>query len=172
MDGSQPPRLEGYKIYRSEDPQNFPLASLNAEPVQKAEFEDRTFQFDKTYYYSVSVVASRENPYAESLVSPSLTVSPRDTFPPGMPDNLNGVMADGTVLLLWAAPPDRDLAGYRIYRRDPDSESFRSLQPELLTGLSYRDEKIQAGRRLEYRVTAVDSHGNEGPAAQVQVETH
>lgn len=170
LDGSQPPRVEGYKIYRSEDPGNFPSAPLNSEPVRKTEFEDRTFQFDKTYYYSVSVVASRANPYAESLASPALTVSPRDTFPPGAPQNLNGVVTDGTVLLLWAAPQDNDIVGYRIYRREAESESPRILQTELVSSLSYRDEAVPKGKRLEYRVAAVDSHGNEGPAAQTWLE--
>lgn len=170
MDGSVPPRIAGYNIYRTEDPKNFPAAPLNHDLVSKPEFEDRDFVFDKTYYYSVSIVGSRENPYGESLASAALALLPRDTFPPGAPQNLNGVAAGPAVLLLWAAPPERDVAGYRVYRREDGETAPRLLQQELVKALSYRDEKVQQSRKYSYRVTAVDTYGNEGPAAEAEVE--
>jgi fibronectin type 3 domain-containing protein len=39
-----------------------------------------------------------------------------------------------------------------------------------VSSLSYRDEKVQAGRKYQYRITAVDTHGNEGLAAEAAVE--
>jgi len=170
IDGSRPARIAGYRIYRTEDPKNFPPAPLNSELVQKPEYEDRTFQFDKTYFYAVSVVASRENPYAESLPSVAATVITRDVFPPGAPQNLNGVPAEGVVLLLWGSPPDTDVAGYRIYRKEEGAAAFERLQSELVTILSYRDANVRAGGKYIYRVTAVDTHGIEGLPAESTVE--
>jgi len=170
MDGSTPPLIAGYNVYRSEDPKSFPPAPLNQALVLKPEFEDRSFEFDKTVYYSVSVVGSREKPYAESAPSPALEVLPRDTFPPGAPQNLNAVEAGPAVLLLWAAPPDRDIAGYRVYRRQEGEDGARPLRDELIKEMSYRDETVQPGRKVAYRVTAVDTHGNEGPAAETGLE--
>jgi hypothetical protein len=170
MDGSAPPRVAGYNVYRSEDPKAFPAAPLNQEPVPNPEFEDRSFEFDKTYFYSVSIVGSRENPYAESLASTALMVAPRDTFPPGAPQNLNAVAAGPAVLLLWVPPPERDVAGYRIYRRMEGETTALLLQQELVKSPSYRDVKAQPGKSYVYRVTAIDTHGNEGPAAEAAVE--
>ncbi len=170
VDGSQPPAIEGYRVYRTEDPKNFPPASLNSELLQKSEYEDRTFQFDKTYYYAVSVVASREKPYAESLPSTALKVVTRDTFPPGPPRNLNGVPVDGAVLLLWGAPPDPDVAGYRVYRKEVGSAAFELLQKELIAIPSHRDAAVRVGAKYIYRVTAVDTHGNEGTPAETTVD--
>jgi fibronectin type 3 domain-containing protein len=170
MDGSVPPRIAGYNVYRSEDPKSFSAVPLNHEPVKNPEFEDRNFEFDKTYFYCVSVVGSRENPYAESLASTSATVVARDTFPPGAPQNLNAVVAGPAVLLLWVPPPQRDVAGYRIYRRLEGEPATPMLQQELVKTPSFRDEKAQQGKTYIYRVTAVDTHGNEGPAAEAAVE--
>jgi hypothetical protein len=170
MDGSTPPRISGFNIYRSEDPRVFPPGSLNLDPIPGSEFDDRSFEFDKTYYYVISVVGSRAHPYAESLASPALMVEPRDTFPPGSPQNLNGVATGPAVMLLWMAPPERDVAGYRIYRRDDGEAAPRLLEREPVKALSYRDEKVLQGKKYDYRVAAVDTHGNEGKAAEVEVE--
>jgi hypothetical protein len=170
MDGSIPPRIAGYNVYRSDDPKSFPATPLNQEPVPKPEFEDRTFEFDKTYFYSVSLVGSREKPYAESLASPVLSVAARDTFPPGPPQNLNAVVAGQAVLLLWVPPQQRDVAGYRVYRRLAGETETSPLQKELIRTPTYRDETAQQGMIYLYRVTAVDTHGNEGRAGETTVE--
>jgi len=170
IDGSAPARIEGYRIYRSEDPKQFPPAPLNQEPLQKPEFDDRDFQFGRTYYYAVSAVASREKPVAESLASPPLEVSPVDTFPPGMPQKLNAVAAESAVLLLWAAPGDRDVAGYRVFRREKGAPSWQPLSHEPVVALSYRDEKAEPGKTYQYQVIAVDKSGNPGPPAEVSAD--
>jgi hypothetical protein len=170
MDGSVPPRIAGYNVYRSEDPKAFPATPLNREPVPDPQFEDRNFEFDKTYYYSTSVVGSRESPYAESLASPVLTVVTRDTFPPDAPQNLNAVAAGPAVLLLWVPPPQRDVVGYRVYRRAQGESTASPLQQEMVKTPSFRDEKVQQGKTYIYGVTAVDTHGNEGPAAEAALE--
>ncbi len=170
MDGTTPARIAGYNVYRSEDPKAFPAAPLNAEPLTQPECVDRNFSFDKHYYYEVSVVGSRNNPYAESLPSAPLEVFAIDVFPPGPPENLNYVVEKGVVILLWSAPSDTDVAGYRIYRAEEGSSERVLLQAQLVTTLSFRDDKASPGKKYQYGVAAVDTHNNEGPAATVIVE--
>jgi len=169
-DGSTPARIAGYNIYRTEDPKAVPTVPINAVPLTKPEFEDRSFEFDKTYYYAVSVVASPENPYAESLPSALQSVAPRDTFPPSIPKSLDAVAENGVVTLLWEAPDDNDVAGYRVYRKEKDATARVLLQPQLVAALSFRDDQVRHGIQYEYSVAAVDAHGNEGPAATIVVE--
>ncbi len=169
MDRSTPPRIAGYNVYRSEDPKRFPPAPLNPEPLPKPEYEDRSIQFDKTYYYAVSVVGSRANPHAESIASPPVQVVARDVFAPEPPQNLNAVVENGVVILLWVAPREPDVAGYRVYRREEEREQ-QLLQPAPVSTLSFRDEKVQAGKKYEYFVTALDTHGNESTSARISVE--
>jgi len=169
-DGSAPARVAGYNVYRSEDPKTLPVAPLNTAPVPKPEFEDRSFEFDKTYYYAVSVVGSRENPYAESLSSDQLPVTPVDTFPPGMPKNLDAVVENEVVTLMWSPPDDTDLAGYRVCRKEEGSPARVLLQAQLVITLSLRDDQAIPGKTYVYSVAAVDTHGNEGQASTVTVE--
>ena len=166
MDGSRPARIAGYNVYRSETPKGFPFAPINPLLLQKPEFEDHDFQFDRSYYYGISVLGSIENPYAESLPSAAFLVIPRDVFPPDPPQNLNAVVEDNIVILLWAPSSAMDVAGYRIYRKDLQSGEKQLLSKELVTTLSFRDSGGQTGKRYEYSVTAVDTHGNESPSAQ------
>ena len=55
-DGSKPARIAGYNLYRSQSPEVVPDQPLNSVPLQEPRFEDRSFSFNKTYYYSVSTV--------------------------------------------------------------------------------------------------------------------
>jgi hypothetical protein len=162
--------IAGYNVYRAEEGQEFGPAPRNKEPVAGAEFEDREFEFDKTYRYAVSVVASLANPYAESRPSAPLRIATRDTFPPAPPRNLEAVHDSGRVFLFWTASPAPDVAGYRVYRRaDPGGELER-IQAEPIAQFSFRDEHPPAGRKVEYIVRAVDRHGNEGPPETAALE--
>jgi len=169
-DGSAPPTIIGYRIYRSEDPKRLPGQLLNSRPLAAAEFEDRNFQFDRTYYYSVSVVGSEQNPDAESAPSDALSVTPKDTFPPAAPPRLDVVVEKGVVILFWTPPSDVDTAGYRVYRRQVESERRELLTPEPVLNFSFRDAEAPAGRTCEYAVTSIDTHGNEGPPAVITVQ--
>ena len=168
--GSLPARIVGYRVYRSEDPEHLTDTALTSSPAEKPEFDDRTFQFDRTYYYTVSVIGSLENPYAESLPSAPLRVDTRDTFPPGPPEHLDGVAEGGIAILLWTAPEAPDIAGYRVYRKGEGRSERELLNTELIRGQSFRDERVEAGATYDYSVAAVDTHGNEGAPATIRLE--
>ena len=71
FDGTRPPRVVGYNIYRSEDP---PLPGTTEQRAGSwGGVRDRNFQFGKTYHYAVSVVA-RLDPYAESARSKPVSI--------------------------------------------------------------------------------------------------
>ena len=139
----------------------------NPKPLPGPEFEDRNFGFDRTYYYKVSVVG-RSEPYAETSASSALEVVTRDTFPPGPPANLNAIVESGVVFLLWSAPPQKDVAGYRVYRSSQGGQG-QLLETELVRELSYRDTKAAPAHTYAYSVRAVDTHGNEGPPAETSI---
>lgn len=170
MNGSKPARIAGYKVFRSEDAQKFPATPINTVPLQKPEYTDSDFLFDKTYYYDVSVVGSFQNPYAESNPSAPHMVIPRDTFPPDSPRNFNAVLERGIVILLWMAPESQDVAGYRIFKTEEGTAATQTLQKKLITALSFRDSDVLSNRNYEYSIVAVDGHGNESKAIHTKVE--
>jgi hypothetical protein len=169
MDGSKPPRIAGYNIYRSEESQKVLPARINREPVQNPEFEDLNFRFDTTYHYSVSTVGSLGPPEVESLPSEELPFSSRDTFPPDPPKNFTAILQGNVAILLWEPSSSPDVAGYRIYRLEKGTEVRQPVQKELIRQLSYRDSQIEPGKEYQYEIQAVDTHGNVSEAVTTEM---
>jgi hypothetical protein len=165
-DGSKPPRIAGYKIYRAEGSGEF--RPIHADITKGSLFEDRDFQFDASYRYTIGTVGSAQNPYAESRPSEALAVAPRDTFAPAPPENFQAIHQEGSLILLWTPSSSVDVAGYRIYRQDKASGARTPLQKELITVLNYRDSP-QDGQ-YSYAILTVDTHGNESSLVQAEVE--
>jgi len=86
-----------------------------------------------------------------------------DSNPPTEPDSLQSVRYSSTAgEIFWSPATDEStIIGYRVLRDGVDMgvRDARSLfEPDL-----------NPGRRYEYRVSAVDRFGNEGPAARVEL---
>jgi len=89
--GATPP---GYRVYRAEvEPQQetsaaeHPAANLKSPlellgSVSSHEYQDKQFEFGKTYLYTVRAVAQYGQDFVESADSPPANVTPRDTFHP------------------------------------------------------------------------------------------
>jgi hypothetical protein len=122
-----------------------------------------------------------------SAPSAPLIVLLRDTFPPATPTGLAAVPAGATpadasaqasaqasIDLSWKPDTDPDLAGYFIYRQQvsPTGQLIgvaSRLNPNPSPAPGYRDHTAVAGQMYAYRVTAVDTAGNESaPSADVQ----
>jgi fibronectin type 3 domain-containing protein len=168
MDGSKPPRIAGYKIFKAEGSAEFPPEPIQADLVQGTVFEDRSFEFGKTYRYVIRTVGSAQNPYAESLPSEILSVETRDTFPPSPPENFHAIRQEGSIILLWAPSSSPDVAGYRIYRQDKTSAARVLLQKELITVFNHRD--VQPEGHGSYAIQAIDTHGNESALVEAEAE--
>ena len=170
MDGSKPPRIAGYNVYRSEDSQKVPPVLINREPVQNPEFEDLNFRFDVTYHYSVSTVGSMGPPEAESLPSEEVPFISRDIFMPDPPKNFTAILQGDVAILLWEPSPSPDVAGYRIYRIEKGTAFRQPVQTELIRQLSFRDSHVDPGKEYQYEIQAVDTHGNASAAVTTEME--
>jgi hypothetical protein len=163
--------IAGYNIYRSEDAASFSPAPINPAPLQQTEYQDRDFDLDKTYFYSISSIGKLLDPFAESRPSPTIELKTRDVFPPAPPEDFNAIFEGNKVVLLWTSSPSSDVAGYRLYREDLKTSSRQRLQESLITELSCRDDKIELNKSYRYIILAVDTHGNESVAAKTEVST-
>jgi hypothetical protein len=158
---AQPSRI-AYNVYRSEKPDEVPGIPVNGKPIPVAEYLDSDFQFDKNYYYAVSVVVT-SNPPAESARSEILKTESRDVFPPSPPGSFTAVAENGRIVLFWTPSISADVAGYRIFRKNRTEDrvgSRQSLREGLITGISYRDESAEPSSDYVYEIQAVDDHGN------------
>jgi hypothetical protein len=144
---------------------------------------DQTTQKGESYRYTARRV--REISLAghaleiRSELSPPVTVAMLDTFPPGIPTGLEAVPggatpSDRSIDLSWTPNTDNYLAGYSVYRQEVTSTGqvagpATRLNPSPIVGPAYRDQTAIPGHRYVYRVTAVDTIGNESaPSADVQ----
>jgi hypothetical protein len=182
--------ITGYRIYRSEIRPSAPASSPQDLPQGKPElhpgllgssetnsYRDTSVVFDHTYVYIVRSVIQAEGNELESSDSQPVTVTPRDIFPPAVPQGLVAALlpgsTPGTVLvdLSWSINLETDLAGYRVYRSEQEGTRGQLVTPDLLLTPAVRDNSVEPGHRYWYTVTAVDRAGNESPpCAPVGVE--
>jgi hypothetical protein len=150
-----------FNVYRSEHEGFFLDPPRNSQPLAQPVFEETDFVFGKDYFYSVRSVAVSGKASRESEGSASLKVSPKDVYAPVAPTGF-AVSAEGAVIkLYWFPNSEADLAGYRIYRSESESEGFVELARAGPAESSYVDGTVKAGVKYYYTVTAVD--GTEPP---------
>lgn len=175
VDGSAPPNVIGYNVYRRKatDPQFGP--PLNGSTlVSGTALRDRDFQYGTEYVYLVRAVApARDGTLIESRDSTPIRFTPRDTFPPAPPEGVIAASAQGIIYLFWTANAEPDVVGYHIYRAPaadaPEAAWVRlTASPHPLT--TYRDETVRPGERYAYRITAVDRAGNESRPSEIVLQ--
>jgi hypothetical protein len=159
-----------------------PAASIPFEQVAELSeppYRDANFTFGQTYAYYVVSVAQYAASAVESEASPTVEVTPRDTFPPPTPTGLVAAIAPATastpvqVDLSWDISPAPNVAGYNIYRSTANTASadrWDRLNSSPLLTPTFRDIPTVSGKQYFYRVTVVDSFENESaPSASVNV---
>jgi hypothetical protein len=176
--GSTPANIAAYNLYRREGESAQPPVKLNAEPLLEGRFIDRNFQFGAKYEYLVRGLSLLPNDASlinaiETNESAALAYSPKDAFPPAAPTPITIASIASIVSLYWPLNPEADVVGYNIYRAQSEAtppEQFIKLNPQLHKTASFRDERVQAGEKYFYQITAVDAYGNESPRSETASE--
>jgi len=151
-------RASAFRVFRKSGDTAFARVA----DVTAPEWTDVSAEVGKPYSYIVqSIVALDNAKEAESEFSATLAVTPRDTFPPAAPQNLQGSGAPNSVELNWDRNLEDDLAGYRVYRAEGDAAFERLADVSAIP--SYSDRKAPGGKTYRYVVTALDLAGNESP---------
>jgi hypothetical protein len=86
-----------------------------------------------------------------------------DNIAPAPPAPFTGQYASGTTALHWNPNHETDLAGYKLYRGT--TNSFTPGPANLLASLPDTGYADAAGSPYIYKLTAIDSHGNESLVA-------
>ena len=158
----------GYNIYRAEG-EELPRL-INTTIVKELLYADKEFEFEKDYRYFVRASINETAPYSESDDSQSVEVRPKDTFPPATPSGLLLVRGKDFIALSWAANPERDLAGYKVWRKAQGEAEFTLLTRQPIVENSYTDRAIEKGNRYYYAISAADKTGNESPKSDTASE--
>lgn len=78
------------------------------------------------------------------------------------------------VELVWSAISERDIRGFSIYRRDPDSYLFLLINQEGLIGpwlKNYMDGDVQPATTYQYALAVVHTDGSEVLSGPAEVTT-
>jgi hypothetical protein len=162
IDGTSPAQVIGYNVYRATPRAEQLGRPLNDQPLQDPRYVDRNFRYGTRYVYVVRSVSQGPEQQVESVDSPRLEVEPRDEFPPSAPTSVTVASAGGVVSLFWPSNPERDVAGYNVYRTDGVA-----TEGSTWTRLTHSPHPRTT---YSYRVTAVDL-GNESAPSTVVSET-
>jgi hypothetical protein len=176
IDGSTPVNLLGYNLYRIEQSQNeISQTPINTSLISSTNYVDKNFRFGEKYtYIARSVSLGTGGAQVESLNSNALAAEPLDVFAPSPPADIRINAAPGRISIFFPANPERDIAGYNIYRSvDPDlpKENWIKLNDALLTRTTFQDETIESGKKYFYYLRAVDTAGNTSAPSEVVSDT-
>ena len=176
IDGSTPVNLLGYNVYRVEKSQaEIGQTPINSKIVTGTRFSDQAFRFGEEYNYVVrSVSLGTGGNQVESLNSNALPVATVDTFAPTAPAKPSIAATPGRLGIFFPANPERDVAGYYIFRStDPDlaKGSWTKVTPNLLVRTTFQDETVESGKKYYYYIVAVDAAGNKSEPSEVESET-
>jgi fibronectin type 3 domain-containing protein len=83
-------------------------------------------------------------------------VTPRDTFPPAAPKNVQAISGGAGVSLLWDANTEPDFGGYLVLRGEAPGDKLSPLTPSPIADTSFNDTTVRRGRTYVYEVIAVD----------------
>lgn len=121
-----------------------------------AHYSDATIEYGQEYEYFVQAQQKSGETYAESETSAVVRIKPADHFPPATPTGVTAVPGTRTIELIWDRNAEKDFAAYRIYRNGQPLAAT-------ITSPAYSDADVKASATYEYRVSAVDTAGNESP---------
>jgi hypothetical protein len=144
-----------YNVYRSRREAPWPELPLNPQPLVATEFLDPGVVTGESYIYTVRVALSADAPYREGEPSETREIVADDLFAPGAPQGLVAVQEGQDVRLFWNPSPERDVAGYRVLRSVAGGP-WERIGPPLIETPSFLDRAVEIGRRLGYRILAVD----------------
>ena len=142
--------MTGYKLYRGTAPGVYgtPVTLLTA----ATSYTDNTCVAGTRYYYAVAALDAAGN---EGAKSPEASAVALDNTPPAVPSGLAAVGGTKQVDLSWSANSESDLAGYNLYRNGV------KVNTTPITATTYVDTGLVDGTTYSYRLSAVDTDGNE-----------
>ncbi|OAG26761.1 hypothetical protein TH606_10605 [Thermodesulfatator autotrophicus] len=159
--------LSGYRVWRASSLEGpfQPLATLRS---QQTSYLDKNLA-PGVYYYAVSSMDYNDN---ESPRSYPLMVPVPDEIPPAKVKGLKASVEPGLVHLRWRSSPEKDLAGYRVYRRFGPQGPFVLLTVTPLTTETFDDNlpKAMDSTEIYYQVRALDKANNHSPPAAIKVK--
>ena len=156
-EGSAADDVRAWRVYSSREPRSG--LGVYADGLAAGTRELALVDPPDAYYFTVEAI-DRNGVRVRS--DPKL-LRALDRRPPAPPRGLTGAVdSAGVVRLAWAANPEDDVLGYRVFVSNRDTGFFQQVTPRATTATAYVDTVSMAllDREVYYRITAEDFAGN------------
>jgi uncharacterized protein len=153
--------LLGYHVFKaSKDTLREHFFQATKGPIHQPVFVDRVPKgADYPFYYRLVAVDST---YSFSGFSPIVSGRLPDIVPPIAPIWKDLRVHKDRIQLSWASNPERDIAGYTLYRRPRGETQWTKLNTTLLSLATthFADTSAAQGSQYEYMLQALDDANN------------
>ena len=161
-DGSERTVPIRYQIYRSVD--GGAMEKLG-EPLEATTYIDTKVENGRSYTYQVRALSSYAQGAVQSGLSETVQATPTDTTPPPVPAGLAALRTEIGVKVYWDTVQAEDLAGYRVYRRQP-GQSTPVLVGEVNLPHSLLIDTAAPNGALMYSVSSIDTRSPANESAR------
>ncbi len=149
-----PAQEVSYQILRSKDGRKF--KSIGP-PVAETFFVDGSAINGKTYAYKIRAIRHADDTAYPGLLSEPVSATPKDRTPPAPPFQIHCISTAEGVRIVWSGGSEKDLGGYRIYRRSAGKKTAMMIGKTSSTGHFFMDKNLPVNVAVwYYSITAVD----------------
>ena len=151
------PNVIGYRVVWANDPRH-EFTQRTPRVVKDTVFTD-TINIHTLTRYIYYRIASVNNRFIHSPLSPMLALHRPDVVPPGAPQFTKVIVSDSSVALTWAPSSSDDVRQQRLYKRKSVDTAWVLLASLSPTQTSYNDHAVVQRVMYEYSLEAIDSSG-------------
>jgi len=172
--GNEDDKVIRFNLYQ-QDPNTNRISLVN-ENVVIRESDKSSYQYgfqanqlgERWDYFITAVdITGQPGPPSEKV-----TYFLKDDIAPSVITQVKAEYIDGQIELTWPVSPEPDLEGYNVYKSKDMGEGYKKLNAEPFAPLEnvFRDSSLAEGNQYFYKVTAVDSAGNESPQSAAAMQ--
>jgi fibronectin type 3 domain-containing protein len=161
-----------------------PFTLRNDQPVMISYFEDKDGKYSLPTVFYTDTFGKKKAKYQyclkgidffgeESYFSDTLSILTGDSIAPSIAKNIRLKREDMSVYLSWENPGDNDLRGFNVYRSSFSDSSYSKLNCEILPASQNQfSDKVPETGPWYYRISSLDSSGNESYSEKLYTEIH
>ncbi len=155
-----------YQVMRSVEGKAFVQIG---EPVSETTYKDTDVVNGRKYFYQVQALSMYPQGTVGGGVSDTVAAAPADTTAPATPQEIRGIKTGTGIKIFWAQVNEKDLKGYRIYRRQQGNKAPKLIGEVMLPYTMYIDNQPpESASKLYYSVSSIDkqSPANESSSSK------
>jgi len=154
IDGTSISEPVRYQVSRSVG--GAPFGNIG-EPVADRSFVDTAVTNSRKYFYRVQAVTVYDKGTVGGGLSESVEATPMDQTAPVPPTDIKAVRTASAVKIFWDPVQEKDLKGYRVYRRLPGNSAPVMVGEVSVPYTLYEDRSAPPNVvRLFYSVSSID----------------